>query len=121
MNRPAKSFERVLMDNGLSSDLDYREKNSSIWPITYEELRAANIIANKVFNNPQTPANMSSFDPNYYSVAATLSVSRKEKSRHFCAVCGYLGDYSCVRCGARSCSLRCQTSHQETRCLNQSL
>lgn len=38
-------------------------------------------------------------------------------SRHFCAVCGFLGPYSCLSCGMRYCSIRCMDTHTDTRCL----
>jgi hypothetical protein len=128
LNRPPKNLERVMMDNGLSPDMSYSlvspqesndEPQSGPRKVTYAQL-----CQNRGWN----------FDSvNYYSVAARFTAtsvnavgaigvtSPYERSRHFCAVCGYLGDYACTRCGARSCSLRCQTSHQETRCLNQSM
>eukprot|EP01018_Ginkgo_biloba_P013855 Gb_04935 [translate_table: standard] len=37
--------------------------------------------------------------------------------RHFCSVCGYIAPYTCVQCGARFCSCRCQVIHTDTRCL----
>ncbi|XP_066140529.1 zinc finger HIT domain-containing protein 1 [Euwallacea fornicatus] len=37
--------------------------------------------------------------------------------RHFCAVCGFLGHYSCLSCGTRYCSIRCMETHMDTRCL----
>lgn len=41
----------------------------------------------------------------------------KKPQRHFCAVCGFPSNYCCTVCGARFCSLMCQETHQETRCL----
>ncbi|XP_030754266.1 zinc finger HIT domain-containing protein 1 [Sitophilus oryzae] len=38
-------------------------------------------------------------------------------SRHFCAVCGFLGQYNCLSCGTRYCSIRCMETHMDTRCL----
>eukprot|EP00735_Rhodelphis_limneticus_P000392 TRINITY_DN10633_c0_g1::TRINITY_DN10633_c0_g1_i1::g.10972::m.10972 TRINITY_DN10633_c0_g1::TRINITY_DN10633_c0_g1_i1::g.10972 ORF type:complete len:207 (+),score=9.99,sp/Q9FHW2/SWC6_ARATH/43.45/1e-29,zf-HIT/PF04438.11/2.1e-08,NTR2/PF15458.1/0.0038 TRINITY_DN10633_c0_g1_i1:54-623(+) len=38
-------------------------------------------------------------------------------ARNFCSVCGLISGYSCVRCGMRFCSVRCNTIHQDTRCL----
>ncbi|XP_074580567.1 SWR1 complex subunit 6 [Curcuma longa] len=37
--------------------------------------------------------------------------------RHFCTVCGDAASYTCVRCGVRFCSCRCQVIHNDTRCL----
>jgi zinc finger HIT domain-containing protein 1 len=49
-------------------------------------------------------------------VNATVNPSRFP-ARHFCSVCGYHGNYSCVRCGMRFCSVKCNVNHKETRCL----
>ncbi|EPS71354.1 zinc finger protein [Genlisea aurea] len=37
--------------------------------------------------------------------------------RYFCTVCGYVANYTCVHCGIRFCSIRCQNIHKDTRCL----
>lgn len=36
--------------------------------------------------------------------------------RKFCAACGFAAPYTCITCGARFCSVACQTTHKETRC-----
>jgi zinc finger HIT domain-containing protein 1 len=41
----------------------------------------------------------------------------KYPKRHFCNVCGFPSNYTCVKCGVRFCSIKCNTTHQETRCL----
>ncbi|KAK9380446.1 SWR1 complex subunit vps71 [Kockiozyma suomiensis] len=38
-------------------------------------------------------------------------------SRNICSVCGYWGPITCSRCNARYCSLACEDTHRETRCL----
>ncbi|XP_046388833.1 zinc finger HIT domain-containing protein 1 [Ischnura elegans] len=37
--------------------------------------------------------------------------------RHFCSVCGFPSNYTCIPCGARYCSVRCLGTHLDTRCL----
>jgi zinc finger HIT domain-containing protein 1 len=37
--------------------------------------------------------------------------------RYLCSICGYWGKVTCIRCGARYCSLGCEETHRETRCL----
>ncbi|XP_032230927.1 zinc finger HIT domain-containing protein 1 [Nematostella vectensis] len=37
--------------------------------------------------------------------------------RHFCSVCGFPSNYTCVSCGARYCCVKCLGTHQDTRCL----
>ncbi|GIX76892.1 zinc finger HIT domain-containing protein 1 [Caerostris darwini] len=41
----------------------------------------------------------------------------KYPDRHFCAVCGFNAPYTCVQCGTRFCSVKCQGIHQDTRCM----
>lgn len=52
--------------------------------------------------------------PNYLSAQAPPSI---KPPRHFCAICGFITSQSCPTCGARYCSLKCQETHRETRCL----
>ncbi|KAK3848027.1 MAG: hypothetical protein J3R72DRAFT_429695 [Linnemannia gamsii] len=52
--------------------------------------------------------------PNY--LTASMGPSRYPQ-RHFCSVCGWKGIYRCNRCGMRYCDLRCQTTHNDTRCM----
>lgn len=52
--------------------------------------------------------------PNYMSAQATPS---KFPPRHFCAVCGFPSNYTCIPCGARYCSVKCLGTHLDTRCL----
>ncbi|KFM64310.1 Zinc finger HIT domain-containing protein 1, partial [Stegodyphus mimosarum] len=41
----------------------------------------------------------------------------KYPERHFCAVCGFDSNYTCVQCGTRYCNVKCRAVHQDTRCL----
>ncbi|PZC81114.1 hypothetical protein B5X24_HaOG213454 [Helicoverpa armigera] len=52
--------------------------------------------------------------PNYLSAQVPPS---KFPDRHFCAVCGFPSNYTCIPCGARYCSVRCLGTHLDTRCL----
>ncbi|XP_018107134.2 zinc finger HIT domain-containing protein 1, partial [Xenopus laevis] len=59
--------------------------------------------------------NLSSCEgPNYLTACASAS---SFPQRHFCSVCGFPSNYSCVSCGSRYCCVRCLVTHQETRCL----
>jgi len=51
---------------------------------------------------------------NYISAQAPPS---SKPLRHFCAVCGFTSAYTCIVCGMRYCSLPCQETHRDTRCL----
>ncbi|OIT20039.1 PREDICTED: SWR1 complex subunit 6 [Nicotiana attenuata] len=74
--------------------------------------------APKTFLELLHEANLESLPPHVptYSRAAVgppSSISR----RHFCTVCGFSANYTCVQCGMRFCSIKCQTIHKDTRCL----
>jgi len=52
---------------------------------------------------------------NYISAQAPPST---KPMRQFCAVCGFNDRlYTCVVCGMKYCSLTCQETHRDTRCL----
>lgn len=55
--------------------------------------------------------------PNYSSAVAPDPSKYNLPKRHFCAVCGFDGKYTCVTCGARFCSTNCQSTHKDTRCM----
>ncbi|BAF12098.1 Os03g0367800, partial [Oryza sativa Japonica Group] len=63
-------------------------------------------------------ANLESLPPHVptYSRAAVGPPSTSSR-RHYCSVCGSTANYTCVRCGTRFCSCRCQVIHNDTRCL----
>ncbi|XP_064638970.1 zinc finger HIT domain-containing protein 1-like [Lineus longissimus] len=52
--------------------------------------------------------------PNYFTAGVPPS---RLPERHFCAVCGFISNYTCVACGARYCCVKCLGTHQDTRCL----
>jgi zinc finger HIT domain-containing protein 1 len=52
--------------------------------------------------------------PNYATAQAPPT---NFPERHFCAVCGFPSNYTCTACGTRFCCLKCQATHQDTRCL----
>lgn len=53
-------------------------------------------------------------EPNYVTACVPPS---KFPERHFCSVCGFPSNYTCVQCGSRYCCVRCLGTHQDTRCL----
>ncbi|RDY04399.1 SWR1 complex subunit 6, partial [Mucuna pruriens] len=50
--------------------------------------------------------------PSYWKAAVGPPSSTSR--RHFCTVCGFSANYTCVRCGMRFCSYRCQNVHNDT-------
>lgn len=55
--------------------------------------------------------------PNYSTAVAPDPAKFNLPRRHFCAVCGHTGKYTCVTCGARFCNTSCQSTHKDTRCM----
>lgn len=63
-------------------------------------------------------ANLESLPPHVPSYwKAAVGPPSSTARRHFCTVCGFSANYTCVRCGMRFCSYRCQNVHNDTRCL----
>ncbi|XP_061359941.1 SWR1 complex subunit 6 isoform X1 [Gastrolobium bilobum] len=63
-------------------------------------------------------ANLESLPPHVPSYwKAAVGPPSSTSRRHFCTVCGFSANYTCVRCGMRFCSHRCQNVHNDTRCL----
>ncbi|WVY94080.1 hypothetical protein V8G54_033168 [Vigna mungo] len=63
-------------------------------------------------------ANLESLPPHVPSHwKAAVGPPSSTSRRHFCTVCGFSSNYTCVRCGMRFCSYRCQNVHNDTRCL----
>ncbi|CBI29882.3 hypothetical protein AAG906_036616 [Vitis piasezkii] len=63
-------------------------------------------------------ANLESLPPHVPSyLRAAVGPPSSTSRRHFCTVCGFAANYTCVRCGTRFCSTRCQNIHNDTRCL----
>ncbi|XP_071721859.1 SWR1 complex subunit 6 isoform X2 [Rutidosis leptorrhynchoides] len=63
-------------------------------------------------------ANLESLPPHVPSyLRAAVGPPSSTCRRHFCTVCGFSANYTCVRCGMRFCAIRCQTIHNDTRCL----
>lgn len=55
--------------------------------------------------------------PNYASASAPPPEVFRLPKRHFCSVCGFKANYTCVTCGMRFCCINCNSIHKETRCL----
>ncbi|KAI0501894.1 hypothetical protein KFK09_016839 [Dendrobium nobile] len=58
---------------------------------------------------------LSAHVPTY--LRAAVGPPTSSSRRYFCTVCGFIATYTCVRCGVRFCSCRCQVIHNDTRCL----
>ncbi|XXG85918.1 hypothetical protein AAC387_Pa11g0914 [Persea americana] len=63
-------------------------------------------------------ANLEALPPHVPSyLRAAVGPPSSSSRRHFCTVCGFTANYTCMRCGTRFCSYRCQVIHNDTRCL----
>ncbi|XP_077233070.1 HIT-type Zinc finger family protein [Tasmannia lanceolata] len=63
-------------------------------------------------------ANLEALPPHVPSyLRASVGPPTSSSHSHFCTVCGFTANYTCVRCGMRFCSCRCQVIHTDTRCL----
>ena len=64
-------------------------------------------------------------EPNYMSVMAPSPSNVSDDpnkvrcipKRRFCSVCGFVAPYTCITCGMRFCSIACNSTHKDTRCL----
>ena len=104
ISRPVKSLERVLLDNGISPD----------------DIADPDAVSTSEDNDGGSGGGNTAAAAHYYNIAARPS-AYPARSRNFCSVCGYLANYSCVRCGSRYCSIKCNTNHAETRCMKFSI
>ncbi|XP_059626421.1 SWR1 complex subunit 6 [Cornus florida] len=74
--------------------------------------------APKTFLELLHEANLESLPPHMPSyLRAAVGPPSFTSRRHFCTVCGFTANYTCVRCGVRFCAIRCQNIHNDTRCL----
>ncbi|XP_054708969.1 zinc finger HIT domain-containing protein 1-like [Uloborus diversus] len=59
--------------------------------------------------------------PGKFNYIKAVVPPSKYPPRHFCSVCGFSSNYTCVQCGARFCSIKCNGTHKDTRCLKYSV
>jgi len=72
----------------------------------------------KIFTLELWQANLESLPPHVPTyLRAAVGPPSTSSRRHYCSVCGTSANYTCVRCGTRFCSCRCQVIHNDTRCL----
>ena len=103
MNKKAPKFQETL-DTGKGSR---KRKGRSA---DYYKQRFRKTFAQLV----EEDLNFNGSEPNYSTSEALPS---KFPNRHFCAVCGFPSDYTCIPCGAKYCSIKCLGTHLDTRCL----
>ncbi|XP_010535349.1 PREDICTED: SWR1 complex subunit 6 [Tarenaya hassleriana] len=73
--------------------------------------------APKSFLELLNEANLESLPPHVPSyLRAAVGPPSSMSRRRFCTVCGFIANYTCLLCGIRFCSIRCQNIHKDTRC-----
>lgn len=92
------------------SDTGGKPNSSGSTNIERWNMTLANMLQREPLSSEERPANMVHFD------AMTARPSKKP-SRPFCVVCGFNASYTCRQCGARFCSIPCDTVHQQAQCL----
>lgn len=121
-NAQAEMVQPIDDDDEASLDDDdqaYQKRQSKS---TKRKTRQAKALENK--RAPRTflellhEANLESLPPDVPSyLRAAVGPPSSTSKRHFCTVCGFTANYTCVQCGMRFCCIRCQTIHNDTRCL----
>lgn len=72
----------------------------------------------KILASRKTLSNLLDDDPQGARLLSDLVVRPpKYPVKTLCSICGYQGVYSCTKCGLKYCSLACDLTHKETRCL----
>ncbi|KAH6791386.1 HIT-type Zinc finger family protein [Perilla frutescens var. frutescens] len=118
-------LETVQVDDDDEASFDdddqaYQKKQSKS---TKRKTRQAKALENakkapRTFLELLQEANLETLPPHVPSYSrASVGPPSSTARRHFCTVCGFSGSYTCVQCGMRFCSIRCQTIHTDTRCL----
>lgn len=123
-NAATEPVQQIDDDDEASLDDDddqvYQKKQSKS---TKRKTRQAKALENakkasRTFLELLHEANLESLPPHVPSyLRAAVGPPSSSSRRHFCTVCGFTANYTCVQCGMRFCSIRCQTIHNETRCL----
>ncbi|KAL3525262.1 hypothetical protein ACH5RR_013634 [Cinchona calisaya] len=118
--QPIDDDDEASLDDYDDDDQVYQKKLSKG---TKRKTRQAKALENakrasRTFLELLQEANLESLPPHVPSyLRAAVGPPSSSSSRHFCTVCGFTASYTCVQCGMRFCSIRCQTIHTDTRCL----
>lgn len=72
----------------------------------------------KILASRKTLLNLRDDDPaSAKDIVDVLSVPPRYPITHLCSMCGFESKYLCPRCGLRYCSMACDNTHKETRCI----
>lgn len=103
MNKKAPKFQETL--DSKSGSRKKKSKSSDYYKLKFRKSLIQMIEEDKALNSEGS---------GYESAQAKSS---NFPNRHFCAVCGFPSNYTCISCGSRYCCIRCLGTHQDTRCL----
>lgn len=103
MSKKAPKFEEAM--DGSGPGPKKKRKSKGDFKLRYRKTFAALLEEEHMLNKD---------GPSYVTACAPPS---KLPERHFCAVCGFSSNYTCVQCGARYCCVKCLGTHVDTRCL----
>lgn len=104
-SKPSTASRQHIQRIGNNGDSDDGNDNQS---------RIEQVKADDIVTAAATAASQIDSRPNYVAVAATPSIL---PPRHFCSICGQVGQYACIRCGRRSCCIECMENHQTNSCM----
>ncbi|XP_041358714.1 zinc finger HIT domain-containing protein 1-like [Gigantopelta aegis] len=103
MSKKAPKFQEEMESNG--PDRKKKRKSKGDFKPRFKKSFSALLEEEQMMNKD---------GPTYFTASVPPSTF---PSRHFCAICGYLSNYTCVQCGTRYCCVKCLGTHQDTRCL----
>ncbi|CAG5125910.1 unnamed protein product [Candidula unifasciata] len=105
MSKKAPKFEEVMDASSSLAGLKKKRKSKGDFKLRYRKTFAALLEEVHMQNKD---------GPSYITACAPPS---QLPERHFCSVCGFPSNYTCVVCGSRYCCVKCLGTHQDTRCL----
>lgn len=91
----------------------YRKNLPTLIKESVRRYRFHSLLYGWTLTNVQGLAELGPAHPNYLTAAAPPP---KRPPIKLCEICGYLGRYTCTRCGIAYCEISCQAIHDETRC-----
>lgn len=122
-NAAIEAVQPIDDDDEASLDDDDQVYSKRQSKSTKRKTRQAKALANakrapRTFIELLHEANLDLLPPHVPSyLRAAVGPPSSTSRRHFCTVCGFAGNYTCVQCGMRFCCIRCQNIHNDTRCL----
>lgn len=105
-NNPASGSLSSSSASGAGRDLDPGRRGST--PATRRILASRKTLMNLLDDDPAAARD---------TVLVLAAPPKYPLRLWLCSVCGFKSKYVCARCGYRYCSLACDETHKETRCI----